>query len=115
MRRDGQVGIVQVGPRQQRVVVQHLLKVRHDREEQRVAGQEREEQPALDEDDQAADPEQLGAELLAGPRDGPRVTAADGLDRELAQLAAYRVDRDERVVVLVNISTNDNHGVVSFT
>ena len=34
------------------------------REEQRVARQEREEQPALDEDDQHADPDERRAELV---------------------------------------------------
>ncbi len=38
-----------------------------DREQQGVTGQEREQQPALDEDDQQADPEELRAELLEQP------------------------------------------------
>ena len=33
-----------------------------DREQQRVAGQDREQQPALDEDDQGAEPEELRPE-----------------------------------------------------
>ena len=37
------------------------------REQQRVARQEREEQPALDEDDDQADPEELGAEPVEQP------------------------------------------------
>ena len=38
-----------------------------EREEQGVPGQEREEQPALDEDDDQADPEELGAEPVEQP------------------------------------------------
>src|SRR6185312_2012809 len=38
-----------------------------DREEKRVTGEEREQEPALDEDDDQADPDELGVELLEQP------------------------------------------------
>ena len=42
-----------------------------EREQQGVAGQEREEQPALDEDDRQADPDELAAELARAATPGP--------------------------------------------
>ena len=63
-------------------------------EEQGVTGQEREEQPALDEEDDEADPEQLGAEWsssqLGSIQRMPRAAAESGVQSSLTAARRHR-------------------------
>jgi hypothetical protein len=55
-------------------------------------------------------PHQIGSELTNRPPQRLLVTGRGRPHRDLTQPASSIIDRDERMSLLVNISTNDNHG-----